>query len=61
MRYLNLRTSYGVETVDELNSKDFSSRKDYLIELKRLISEYHLSGQPVYVSSRCDKSWNSPN
>lgn len=61
MKYLNLRTSYGVETVDELNPKEFPNRKSYLIELRRLVSEYHLSGMPVYVSSRSDKSWNSPN
>ena len=58
MRYLNMRTSYGVETVDQLDIKDFPSRREFLAELRRLVSEYRLSGQCVYISSRCDKTWN---
>lgn len=59
MKYLNFKTNYGVETVDELNPKDFNSYKDFRTELKRLKSEYHLCGMSVYVSQRADKTWNT--
>ena len=57
MKYLNLKTVYGVETVDELNIKDFKTRKEFIIELKRLQNEYRISGMAVYISSRCSKDW----
>ena len=58
MTYLNIKSHYGVETVDQLDKKDFSSFKAFRIELNRLINEYHLSGMNVYKSTRCDKTWN---
>lgn len=55
--YFNMR-SYGYrETVDALDTQDFLSRKAFRIECKRLISEYHMAGMPVYTSSRCCKNW----
>lgn len=59
MIYLNMKTNYGVETVDQLDKKDFKTYKEFKIELSRLISEYHLCGMNVYKSCRCDKSWNN--
>ena len=56
-QYLNMKTSYGVETVDQLDSEDFTNNREFRKELKRLINEYRLSGMIVYSSSRCDKSW----
>lgn len=55
MRYLNLKTSHGTETVDELNPKDFSTYREFVKELKRLVKEYHISGMDVYVSQRACK------
>lgn len=57
MRYLNLKTNYGVETVDQIDPKNFENRKSFRMELKRLVNEYHLCGMNVYLSQRCDKSW----
>ena len=57
MVYLNMRTQYGVETVDELSRKDFSTNREYRAELKRLISEYRLAVMDVYVSQRCCRDW----
>jgi hypothetical protein len=51
-RYLNLKTNYGIETVDQLDSKDFNSLKEFKAELKRLLNEYHISGMQVYLSQR---------
>ncbi len=58
MKYLNIKTSHGVETVDQLELKDFKTRKEFRAELNRLVSEYHMAGMNVYISSRCDKTWN---
>lgn len=57
-RYLNMRTAYGVETVEELDSKDFKTLKEFRIELKRLVSEYIFAGMNVYTSQRCTNAWN---
>jgi hypothetical protein len=51
-RYLNLKTNYGTETVDQLDSKDFDSFKHFKAEIKRLLNEYHISGMQVYSSQR---------
>lgn len=58
--YLNLKTrAYGVETVDELEEIDFQSFREFKKEVRRLVSEYHMAGMPVYRSQRCDKSWKN--
>ena len=56
-QFLNMRTNYGVETVDQLDSEDFETKKAFRIELRRLINEYHITGMDVYPSSRCNKAW----
>jgi len=58
MKYINLKTNYGTETIDELNPKDFNTYKEFKTELRRLINEYHIAGIDVYSSQRCDKTWN---
>lgn len=55
--YFNLKTSHGVETVDEICSRDFSSRKEFIAEKYRLLNEYHIAGMAVYLSVRCTKEW----
>ena len=55
--YLNMRTSYGVETVDQICREDWPDRKSYLNELKSMVENYHLSGMNVYTSRRCTKDW----
>lgn len=59
MKYLNLKTNYGVETVDELNPKDFKNYREFRTELRRLKNEYHSCGMNVYISQRADKTWNA--
>ena len=59
MKYFNIKSHYGVETVDCLDPKDFDSSKEFRTELKRLKNEYHIAGMNVYISQRCDKSWNA--
>jgi hypothetical protein len=57
MKYFNIKTSYGVETIDQLDAKDFTSYKDYSAELRRLKNEYKLAGMNVYISQRATKEW----
>jgi len=59
MKYLNLKTIYGIETVDELNKNDFPNYKEYKTELKRLLNEYRIAGINVYISQRCTKDWKN--
>jgi len=56
-KYLNLKTPYGVETVDQLDRADFNSHKEYRAELIRLRREYHIAGMGVYASSRATREW----
>ena len=59
MIYLNTK-SYGVvETVDEISRADFKTYSEYMKEVRRLASEYRMSGQDVYVSQRATKEWKN--
>ncbi len=59
MKYLNFETkAHGVETVDQLDRKDFKTNKEFITELNRLVGEYRLSGMEVYISNRCTKEWS---
>ena len=57
MRYLNIRTSEGIETVDHLDRNDFNTYLDYNRELKRLVTEYRIAGMNVYTSQRSTKDY----
>jgi len=59
MTYLNLKTCHGTETVDEISRRDFVTYREYRSEVRRLISEYHMAGMPVYSSSRCCRDWKN--
>jgi len=53
--YLNLKTNFGIETVDSLNEKEFCTYKEFRKEVQRLKNEYHLAGMNVYTSQRSTK------
>jgi len=58
-RYLNIKYSTGVETLDELNSEDFKTYADFKAEMRRLSSEYSMAGMGgCYWSKRSTKGWN---
>lgn len=56
-KYINTKTEYGVETIDEIDSDDFKTMKDFRAELSRLCFEYSLAGTKCYTSSRSTKEW----
>lgn len=61
MKYYNMKSVYGTETIDEINPKDYISYKEYRKELIRLRNEYRLCGMDVYISSRSTKDWREKN
>ncbi len=57
MIYFNIKTSEGVETIDELNPQDFKTRKEFIKYRRELVNDYLISGHPVYLSQRCTNDW----
>ena len=57
MIYFNIKTIYGIETIDHLEKEDFNSYSEYKQEIKRLINEYYLCKMYVYTSSRSTKEY----
>lgn len=55
--YLNMKGSYGIETVDEFTREENQSPKEFRQYVSKMISEYHLAGMGVYRSSRCTNDW----
>lgn len=55
--FFNWRGPSGRETVDELDSSEFSTRAEFVKERNRLVSEYTLAGMAVYTSSRACNGW----
>jgi len=55
--FLNWKGPQGRETIDEISRASFPTFQAYRLELRRLISEYHLAGMACYSSSRpCARS-----
>lgn len=44
IRYLNTKINGNTETVDQLDSNDYESFKEFKQAMKYLIGEYHLAG-----------------
>ena len=55
--YINTKTSFGVETLEEVNKNDFKTKKEFNQELNSLLQNYSLMGMNVYKSQRCSKDW----
>lgn len=55
--YLNMRTSYGVETVDSFTMGEDSPNNptEFRKYVNDMLKEYHMIGQPVYKSQRAAK------
>lgn len=58
--YLNIRTSEGVETVDEISRSSYPSYKEFRKARLELIREYrkaHSYYSGIYTSKRCTRDW----
>lgn len=58
-KYFNIKGMHGIETIDELDSLDFNTLKEFKQEVKRLYREYSLTPMNVYISNRCTKEWKN--
>jgi hypothetical protein len=59
IKYLNMRTMYGVETVTMLREADCKNYKDFRQQLRQLVADYRMNGMNVYTSQRCTKDWKT--
>ena len=60
--YLNIKTTAGIETIDELNAKDFKTVQEFWKEKKRLKNEYLTASSfysGCYWSQRCTNDWKN--
>jgi hypothetical protein len=57
--YLNMRTSQGVETVDEFIKEENQSPKEFRVYVSQMATEYRIAGMNVYKSSRCTNDWKN--
>lgn len=57
--YLNMKTSQGIETVDEFSREQNQSTKEFKQYVNQMVSEYHLAGMNVYRSSRSTNDWKT--
>lgn len=58
--YINTKFNNKVETLDELESNDFSTYKEFKAECSRYIEEYRLGGCGYpYKSQRATKDWHN--
>lgn len=58
IKYFNTKTNGEVETVDEIDPKDYPDTRAFKKEVKRLLMEYNLAFHGgVYVSTRATKDY----
>lgn len=57
--YLNMRTSHGVETIDEFTREVNQTPKDFKVYVNKMVTEYRLAGMNVYKSNRSTKEWRN--
>lgn len=58
--YINTKFDNTIETIDELDSKDFNTYKEFKAECNRYIKEYSLSGYGYpYKSQRSTNDWKN--
>ena len=55
--YINMRSTDGIETIDEVNSIEFPDKKEFRKEVRSMLVIYGQYGMPVYASQRCNKDW----
>lgn len=52
-----MRTSEGVETIDEFTREENQSPREFRIYVCEMKREYRIAGMNVYQSSRCTNDW----
>ena len=59
--YLNLKSQYGVETVDQFTQGEDAPKeaKEFRKYVNEMLRNYRESGMHVYKSQRCTKDWKN--
>ena len=57
--YLNMKTTYGTETVDEFSPEPGRGFRDFQGYVSKMVQEYRTSGMNVYRSSRPTREWST--
>lgn len=58
--YFNMKTKFGTETVDHIDSEDFPNMAQFRFERSRLLNEYIMAGMNVYKSQKpCKDYWEA--
>jgi len=57
--YLNMKSSQGVETVDEFSREVGQSPIEFRKYVSEMMREYQIAGMNVYKSSRCTNDWKN--
>lgn len=55
--YLNIRSNYGTETVDEFTIDNGQSKRDFRKHVNEMNREYHKAGIDTYKSRRSTNDW----
>lgn len=59
--YLNMKSVYGTETVDEFTREENQSRKEFNRYVNDMVKNYRMAGMNVYISTRPTKQWRESN
>ncbi len=61
IRYINWRCNGEIETIDELDSKDYPTTHQFRVALTTLLSQHrmYIRDGYVYTSRRCNKHWKN--
>ena len=57
--YFNVIQEDTIETIDVLETKNFTSLQKFFIECARLQNDYKLSGIETFLTSYCTQIWAS--
>ena len=59
--YLNMRTVYGVETVDQFTQGEDAPQepKEFRKYVNEMVKNYRENNMHVYKSQRCTKDWKN--
>jgi hypothetical protein len=56
VKYLNIKTKFGVETWETVRREDFKTYTDFIGEIKNIKINYSLMGYNLYTSQRQAKN-----
>lgn len=63
MKYFNIKTNNGIETIDSVDRNDYRNFNEYKKAVNALLKEYRTDykrhGIHVYISQKCTNDWKN--